>query len=224
MQWAPDGAASESPPVSETTLKLYHAVPSRSSVAMWMLEEVGEPYEIELLDLKAGDQRKPAYLAINPMGKVPTLVDGEVIVSEVAAICCYLADAYPQAKLAPPIGDPKRGAYLKWLFYGPSCIEPAMVDKALSRPPAPRSTAGWADYDTVISVLREAAGAAKPYLLGERFTAADVVIGSNLHWGMQFKLVPELPEFLAYTERIKQRPALQRQIAKDAALAKQYAD
>jgi glutathione S-transferase len=201
-------------------LTLYHASPSRSSIVHWMLEELGEPYKLEVLNLRAGDQRKPAYLAINPMGKVPTLKDGDVVVSEVAAICCYLADAYPKAKLAPPIGDKRRGDYLKWLFYGPSCLEPAMIDKALNRPPAPRSTAGWADYDTVIEVLRSAVGA-REYLLGEQFTAADVVIGSGLRWGMLFKMFPELPEFVTYVDRLKARPAMQRQLAKDEELAKQ---
>jgi glutathione S-transferase len=209
------------PDAKQPRLKLYHATPSRSSVTLWMLEEVGEPFTIELLSLKNGDQRKPEYLAINPMGKVPTLDDGGTIVSEVSAICCYLADAYPKAGLAPPIGDKLRGPYLKWLFYAPSCIEPAIIDKAMNRPPPPRSTAGWADYDTVIEVLREATGKASPYLLGERFTAADVVVGSSLRWGMQFKLLPELPEFLAYTQMLAKRPALQRQIAKDEAYARQ---
>jgi glutathione S-transferase len=201
-------------------LTLYHTSPSRSSIVHWMLEELGEPYKLEVLNLKAGDQRKPAYLAINPMGKVPTLKDGDVVVSEVAAICCYLADTYPKAKLAPPIGDRRRGDYLKWLFYGPSCLEPAMIDKALNRPPAPRSTAGWADYDTVIEVLRSAVGA-REYLLGEQFTAADIVIGSGLRWGMLFKMFPELSEFVTYVDRLKARPAMQRQLAKDEELAKQ---
>jgi glutathione S-transferase len=201
-------------------LTLFHASPSRSSIVHWMLEELGEPYKLEVLNLRAGDQRKPAYLAINPMGKVPTLKDGDVVVSEVAAICCYLADTYPKAKLAPPIGDKRRGDYLKWLFYGPSCLEPAMIDKALNRPPAPRTTAGWADYDTVIEVLRSAVGA-REYLLGEQFTAADIVIGSGLRWGMLFKMFPDLPEFVTYVDRLKARPAMQRQLAKDEVLAKQ---
>jgi glutathione S-transferase len=201
-------------------LTLYHAAPSRSSTAMWMLEELGEPYRLEVLSLKAGDQRKPAFLAVNPMGKVPALKDGDVVVTEVAAICCYLADTYPKAKLAPAIGDKRRGEYLKWLFYGPSCLEPAMIDKALGRPPAPRSTAGWADYDTVIDVLRNGVSG-REFLLGEQFSAADVVIGSGLRWGMQFKLLPELPEFTTYVGRLKARPAMQRQLAKDEELAKQ---
>ena len=205
-------------------LKLYHASPSRSSVTLWMLEELGEPYEVELLSLKNGDQRKPEYLAVNPMGKVPTLDDAGTNVSEVSAICCYLADAYPKAGLAPAVHDKLRGPYLKWLFYVPSCVEPAVLDKAMNRPAAPRSTAGWADYDTVIEVLRAATAKAAPYLLGERFTAADVVVGSSIRWLMQFKLIPELPEFVAYTNTLKKRPALQRQLAKDEAYARQTSD
>lgn len=205
---------------SSPKLTLYHAAPSRSSVVRWMLEELGEPYKLEVLNLKASDQRKPDYLAINPMGKVPTLKDGDTVVTEVAAICCYLADKYPKAKLAPAIDDARRGDYLKWLFYGPSCLEPAMIDKALNRPPAPRTTAGWADYDTVMEVLRSAV-TGREYLLGEQFSAADVVIGSGLRWGMLFKMVPELSEFVAYVERLKKRPAFQRALAKDEAIAKQ---
>jgi len=203
-------------------LTLYHAAPSRSSIVHWMLEELGEPFKLEVLSLKAGDQRKPDFLAVNPMGKVPALKDGDVVVTEVAAICCYLADTYPKAKLAPPIGDKRRGEYLKWLFFGPSCLEPAMIDKALGRAPAPRTTAGWADYDTVIEVLRNGVRG-REYLLGEQFTAADVVIGSGLRWGMLFKMIPELAEFTAYVGRLKARLAMQRQLAKDEALAKQAA-
>src|SRR5262245_47252849 len=203
---------------STPKLTLYHAVPSRGATARWMLEEVGEPYALKLLDLKAGDQRKPDYLALNPMGKVPTLVDGDTVVTEVAAICCYLADAYPKAKLAPAVGDKRRGPYLKWLFYGPSCVEPAMTDKAMKREPIARSTAGWGDYDTVVEVLRTAV-AKGPWLLGEQFTAADLVIGSTIRFGTIFGMLPELPEFLAYRERILARPALQRQLALDKELA-----
>src|SRR4051812_36766659 len=109
-------------------LTLYHASPSRSSIALWMLEEIGEPYEVKVLDLAMGDQQKPDYLALNPMGKVPTLKHGDAVVSEVAAICAYLADAFPHAGLTVPVGDPRRGTYLKWLFYGPGVLEPAVTD------------------------------------------------------------------------------------------------
>src|SRR5258705_12766040 len=114
-------------------LTLYHASPSRSSIALWMLEEIGEPYEVKMLDLAKGDQQKPDYLALNPMGKVPTLKHGEAVVSEVAAICTYLADALPHAGLTVPVGDPRRGVYLKWLFYGPGVLEPAVTDRAFPR-------------------------------------------------------------------------------------------
>ena len=207
-------------PADTSHLKLYTAAPSRGSIARWMLEEIGAPYEVELIDLKAGDQRRPAYLALNPMGKVPTLVHDGVAISEAAAICCYLADAFPDAGLAPPIGDKRRGPYLKWLFFAPACIEPVMIEKAVNREPAPRGTAGWGDYDTVVSVLR-AALAKGPYLLGEQFTAADVVVGATIRWGMLFNLLPHPPEFRDYLARLSARPAMQRQIALDAAPAQQ---
>jgi glutathione S-transferase len=121
------------PEEQKPRLKLYHASPSRSSIVLWMLEELGEPYAIELLDLKKGDQHNPQYLAINPMGKVPALDDGGTIITEVSAICCYLADTFPKAGLAPPIGDTDRGPYLKWLFYGPSCVWSIMRNTAPRR-------------------------------------------------------------------------------------------
>jgi glutathione S-transferase len=201
------------------TLALYHAAPSRSSIARWMLEEVGEPYDIHLLRLANGDQLKPDYLAINPMGKVPALRHRDVVVTEAAAICTYLADAFPRARLSVPIGDPRRGIYLKWLFFGPSCIEPAIIDRASPRKEeARRGMLGYGDFDTVMDAVAKVV-AKGPYLMGEQFTAADVVIGSTLRWGMMFKLIPERPEFAAYIERLKQRPALQRALALDQELA-----
>lgn len=200
------------------SLTLYHAAPSRSSIAHWMLEEVGEPYELYILSLKDGDNRKPDYLKVNPMGKVPTVKHGDTVITEAAAICSYLADAFPQAGLSVPIGDARRGVYLKWLFFGPGCIEPAVTDKAFPRAEAPpRSTLGYGDYDTVMNVLADALRTG-PHLLGAQFTAADVVIGSTLRWGMQFKLIPERPEFMAYAARLAARPALKRAQAKDAEL------
>ena len=200
-------------------LTLYHAAPSRSSIVRWMLEEVGEPYEIQLLSLSKGENRAPDYLAVNPMGKVPALRHGDSVITEAAAICAYLADEFPRAKLNVPLGDARRGPYLKWLFFGPSCIEPAMMDRAFPRKEeARRAALGYGDFDTVIKVLTDAM-ARGPYILGEQFTAADVVIGSTLRFGMLFKLLPEQPEFTAYTGRLAQRPALQRAEAKDKELA-----
>ena len=200
-------------------LTLYHAAPSRSSITRWMLEEIGEPYDIHLVSLANGDNRAPDYLAVNPMGKVPALRHGDVVITEAAAICTYLADEFPRAKLNVPIGDPRRGVYLKWLFFGPSCIEPAMMDRAFPRKEeARRAALGYGDFDTVMDVVAKAV-ANGTYLLGEHFTAADVVIGSGLRFGMMFKLLPERPEFTAYVGRLAQRPALQRVDVKDKELA-----
>ena len=199
-------------------LTLYHAAPSRSSVTRWMLEEIGEPYEIKLLRLSEGDQQKPDYLAINPMGKVPALQHGDVVITESAAICTYLADAFPQARLNVPIGDPRRGIYLKWLFFGPGCLEPAVIDRAAPRKEEPRrAMLGYGDFDTVMNVLAKAVEKG-PWLMGDQFTAADVVIGANIRWGMIFKLLPERKEFLDYSARIAARPAAQRAEAKDKEL------
>jgi glutathione S-transferase len=200
-------------------LTLYHAAPSRSSIARWMLEEIGEPYELKLLRLSEGDQQKPDYLAINPMGKVPALQHGDVVITESAAICTYLADAFPKAGLGIPIGDPRRGIYLKWLFFGPGCLEPAVIDRAAPRKEEPRrAMLGYGDFDTVMNVLAKAVEKG-PWLMGEQFTAADVVIGANIRWGMIFKLLPERKEFLDYAARIAARPAAQRAEAKDKELA-----
>jgi glutathione S-transferase len=200
-------------------LLLYHAVPSRSATVRWMLEEVGEPYDIRLLNLAEGEQRKPEYLAVNPQGKVPALSHKGVVVTEVAAICAYLADEFPKARLNVSVGDPRRGVYLQWLFFGPSCIEPAITDRAFPRKEAPRAGAlGYRDIDQLADIIAKAV-AKGPYLLGEQFTAADVVIGSGVRWGTMFKLIPERPEFGPYVARLAQRPALQRAEAKDKAVA-----
>jgi glutathione S-transferase len=200
-------------------LTLYHAVPSRSSITRWMLEEIGQPYDVHVLDLKRGDQRQAAYRALNPMGKVPALRHGDAVITESAAICAYLADEFPQARLNVPVGDPRRGVYLKWLFFGPSCIEPAITDRAFPRQePPPSASLGYGDFDTAMTVLADAVRKG-PYLMGEQFTAADVVIGSTVRWGTMFKLIPERAEFAAYTARLAERPALQRAEAKDKALA-----
>jgi glutathione S-transferase len=200
-------------------LILYHIAPSRSSIVHWMLEEVGQPYRLEVLDHKKGENRQAAYLAVNPMGKVPALKHGDVVITEAAAICCYLADAFPDAGLSVPLGDRRRGPYLKWLFFGPSCLEPAIIDRMFKRREAPPASAlGYGDFDTVLNVV---AGAVQPgpFLLGEQFTAADVVIGSDLRWGMMTGAVPERAEIVAYTARFAERPALKRAFAKDTELA-----
>ncbi|HZP75189.1 MAG TPA: glutathione S-transferase family protein [Pseudolabrys sp.] len=204
-------------------LTLYHASPSRSSIVLWMLEEVGEPYDIHLLSLQKGEQQKPDYLAVNPMGKVPALKHGDTVITEVAAICTYLADEFPKANLAVPVGSPQRGVYLKWLFFAPSCIEPAVTDRASPRKEVPRrGMLGYGDFDTCMNVVAQAVSKG-PWLMGEQFTAADVLVGSHLRWGMMFKMIPPRPEFTAYVERIIKRPAAQRAEAKDKELSAQAA-
>jgi glutathione S-transferase len=202
-------------------LVLYHAAPSRSSIVHWMLEELGQPYELQMVSFKRGENRQPAYLAVNPMGKVPALKHGDTVITEAAAICAYLADEFPQAGLNIPVGDPRRGTYLKWLFFGPSCVEPAIAERAFPRKEAPaRSALGFGDFDTVVDVLAKAAAAASPYLVGNKFTAADVIIGSGLRWGSMFKLLPDRAEFKPYLATLAERPALRRATEKDAELQK----
>lgn len=200
-------------------LTLYHAAPSRSSIVLWMLEELGQPYDIKLIKLSVGDNLKPDYLATNPMGKVPALKHGDTVITEAAAICTYLADEFPGAKLSIPVGTPRRGVYLKWLFFGPSCIEPAVIDRAAPRKEeARRGMLGYGDFDTVMSVVAQAV-AKRPWLMGEQFTTADVIVGANIRWGMMFKMIPPRQEFLDYAARIAARPAAQRAEAKDKDLA-----
>jgi glutathione S-transferase len=188
-----------------------------------MLEELGGPYDIKLLRLSAGENMKPDYLAINPMGKVPALKHGDTVITELAAICTYLADEFPEKKLNVPIGTPKRGVYLKWLFFGPGCLEPAVVDRAMPRKEeGRRATLGYGDFDTTMNVLAKAVEKG-PWLMGDQFTAADVVIGANIRWGMIFKMVPERKEFVDYAARIAARPAAQRADAKDKELGAQAA-
>ena len=199
-------------------LTLCHIAPSRSSVVLWMLEEIGEPFNLHVL--KRGENREPDYLAINPMGKVPALRHGDAIITEGAAICCYLADAFPQAKLNIPIGDPRRGPYLKWLFFNPGAIEPAIMDRAFKRAEeAPRQSLPYGDFDTTMNVVAHAVTPG-PFLMGEQFTAADVVIGSGLRWATVFNLIPPRQEFADYVARFIDRPAAKRATARDQELAK----
>ncbi len=200
-------------------LLLYHAAPSRSATARWMLEEIGEPYDVRLLKLSENEQNKPEYLAVNPQGKVPALKHKGVVITEVAAICAYLADEFPKAGLSISPGNPRRGVYLHWLFFGPSCIEPAITDRAFPRKDPPRAGAlGYRDIDMLADLVARAVTPG-PWLMGEQFTAADVVIGAAVRWGTMFKLIPERPAFADYSARLAARPALQRSEAKDKALS-----
>jgi glutathione S-transferase len=200
-----------------TDLTLFHASPSRSSVTLWMMEELGQPYDLKVIDLAKGDQLTPDYAAINPMGKVPALRHKGVLVTEVAAICTYLADEFPKARLNIPVGQPERGIYLKWLFFGPSVFEPAMTDKNFPRAGAvPARAIGWRPLPQVLDVI-ESGLRPGPYLMGEHFTAADVVIGSGLRWGMMFGLLEPRARFKEYVSHLEERPAHKRAGERDAA-------
>src|SRR5258706_542774 len=173
---------------------------SRPFSALWLMEETGKPYERVLTDISAGAQKMPEYLAINPMGKVPALKDGDATMAEAAAICAYVAERYPEAKLAPPPGDPSRARYLYWLFFGPGCIEPAMVQIATKIEMNPVA-AGWGDAQRVIDVLDKALEKG-PWIIGETFSAADIVIGSGLNFAVRlFKMIPSRPSVDPYIAR-----------------------
>jgi glutathione S-transferase len=189
-------------------MQLYWSPRSRSFTALWLMEETRQPYERVLVDISTGAQKKLEYLAINPMGKVPALKDGEATLAESAAICAYVAERYPKAKLAPPIGDVMRAKYLYWLFFAPGCVEPAMVQIATKIEMNPVA-AGWGDSQRVFDVL-DAALEKGPWILGENFSAADIAIGSALNFSVRlFKMVPSRPAFEAYLERCVDRPAFQ---------------
>jgi glutathione S-transferase len=201
-------------------LMFYTAVPSRGAVVRWMLEEVGAPYDVTVLDLKAGEQNRPAYRAINPHGKVPALKYKGQVTTEVAAICALLADEFPQKQLNIPVGDPRRGPYLTWLFFNPSAIEPAMMDSKFPRKEAPPATAiGYRDMNALLDVI-EGALKGKTFLMGDRFTAADVVTGSGLRFGMGFGMIPQRPALVEYVGRLTAREAFKRASAKDEAAKK----
>jgi len=199
-------------------LRLYHNPQSRSTTVHTMLHELAEPFEIVPVDLKAGDHKAPAFLKINPMGKIPVLVDGDAIVTETPAILTYLADKYPKAGLAPAVDAPERGPYLRWMFFYGSCVEPAVMDHFLKRE-SPATSAGWGKLEDVIETLSTALKPG-PWLLGSRFSAADVMMGSGLGYLLMFKILPERPELLDYVARFQARPAYQAAKAADAARLK----
>ncbi len=197
------------------TLTLFHAPNSRSSGAVLLNEELGAPCALHLLNMRAGEQRQPAYLAINPMGKVPALLHGDALITEQVAVFLYLADLFPEAGLAPPLGDRLRGPYLRWMAFYAGCFEPAVVDRALHREPGAPSMSPYGDFDTMFGTL-VAQLTPGPWLLGDRFTAADVLWGMALTWVTAFKLLPETPEIRAYIDRFAARPAMARVTARDA--------
>jgi glutathione S-transferase len=187
-------------------LTLYGTVMSRTFTARWMLGEVGVEYRFENVDIRKGEQKRPEYLALNPMGKVPTLRDGDVVVTENVAICLYLADRYGYGTLAPRVEDPARGTYLRWAVFAGTVLEPG-----IGQPHADPTTAfrvGWGDFESVLRSLEHAI-APGPYVLGERFSAADVALGAVVSFALTTKALPERPPFVAYDRRLAARPAYQ---------------
>ena len=191
-------------------LVLYTNPMSRGRVARWMLEEIGAPYNVEVVDY-ASTMKEPAYLAINPMGKVPALRHGDAVVTETAAICAYLADAFPQARLAPPPGDRLRAPYYRWLFFCAGPYEAASSNKVLGFvvPPERERMMGYGNIGKVLSTL-EAAVSSGDYLVGNSFTAADVYVGSQIGFGMMFGMLEARPAFERYWQRLSARPAFVR--------------
>jgi len=197
-------------------MKLYHRPQSRSVRPRWLLEEIGAPYELITLDHAKGEDKTPAYLKIHPHGAVPAFVDGDLAMFESAAICLYLADKFPDKHLAPAIGTPARGLYYQWMLYSIATLEPPVLQifmNTVMLPEAERSAAaveqGRKTFGEVANVLSQAL-AGKPFLLGQQFSAADVMIGSTLGWGQFMGLLEGRPELGAYVKRLSERPAFQR--------------
>ena len=191
---------------------------SRSRIVRWMLEEITQPYQVVALEYGAA-MKSPEYLAINPMGKVPAIVHDGVVVTECAAICAYLADAFPQAGLAPPANSRLRGPYYRWLFFGAGPIEQAVAAKMVNLEPTieQRSSLGFGCMEDVLGTV-EGAVKDRTYLVGDGFTAADLYLASHLSWGMNFGTIEKRPAFEAYVERHLQRPAARRADEIDNAL------
>jgi glutathione S-transferase len=204
-------------------LVFYTNPQSRGRMVRWMLEEVGQPYRTEVLDYGT-TMKAPAYLAINPMGKVPALAHGDAVVTECAAICAYLADAFPQAKLAPPPGDRLRAPYYRWMFFAAGPIEAAVSNKALGLVvPAERERMmGYGTVDRALATLEDAVSQSQ-YLVGDAFSAADLYVGSHLAFGMMFGTIDKRPAFQQYVQRLTARPAFIRAQELDNALIQKAA-
>jgi glutathione S-transferase len=201
-------------------LVFFHNPQSRALIVHWMLEEIGQPYELKLVRFDRGDNRKPEFLAINPMGKLPTLIHRGIVVTESAAVCAYLADAFPSVGLAPAQNDPARATYLRWMFFGAGCLEPALVDQMLKRPSAEKRALGYGSYEDTLNTLEKALQPG-PFILGDRFSAADVYLGSEMQWGLMTKALEPRPAFSAYLERATARPAHKRVLEQNEKLAAQ---
>jgi len=195
--------------MSDAGLIFYHSPKTRSSCILALLEELEAPYSLHDLNFRIGAQRRPEYLAINPMGKVPAIVHDGVLVTELAAIVIYLADAFAQKNLAPAIGDPLRGPYLRWLVFYGAAFEPALLDRLTSREAPPRGMNPYGDFDTTMTVVKTQL-AQGPYILGARFTAADLLWGMAVRMFIGFGALPAAPVLTDYAARICTRPSIVR--------------
>jgi len=202
--------------MSDSKLILHYAPRSRSSTIRVLMDELGMPYDLHVLNMRAGELKSPAYRAINPLGKVPALQHGDTIVTEAIAIALYLADLYPQAGLTPALTDPRRGEYMRWMVFYAASFEPAVVDRAVGNV-IPPETAPYGSYDKVMEILAAHLEGA-PYMLGDRISVADIIWGAAFRWLLMFKLVPELPVFTEYAARITSRPSFQAVLADEIRL------
>jgi len=190
-------------------MKLFWAPQTRSTRALWMLEEAGIDYEMELVDIRSPDRKdSDEFLVASPMGKVPAIVDGDAAMSESAAICLYVADRYCTGSLAPALDDPRRGKYLYWAMYTPAVVEPAMAEKFSKMEPSPVRN-GWGDFEQMIRVFDEGLEG-KDWILGSQFTAADVMLGSSAVFMRMFEMLPDTKNIGGYADRCLERPAFQR--------------
>lgn len=192
-------------------IKLHHHPYSRAAGVVWMLEEVGQPYELHHVDLRAGDQKQADHLSKNRMGKIPVVEDGDVLISEGAAIGLYLADRYAPGTLAPRVDEADRGPFLRWCFFSPSVIEPAAAANA-GNWQTRAGAVGWGRYEDMLDTL-ETAVATGPWLLGDRFSMADVIAGGTARFLLQFKMLDARPAITAWIDRLNARPAYQRATA-----------
>jgi len=206
--------------MNKQPVRLYYHPLSRAENVLWMLEELGRPYELEYVDVHSGAQRTPAFLALNPMGKLPVLVDGDTVVTESAAIGLYLADRYGLGRLAPRFDDPARGAYLRWSLFAPSVLEPGAYAKA-AKWEYQAASAGWGTYEAMLAAI-DSAIADGPWLLGDRFSMADVIFGGTVRNLLRFELLEARPGVTAYVARLCERPAARATQAKTAAMVEQY--
>lgn len=207
---------------STDRITLHYMPQTRAAGTRIILEELGAPYDLHVMNMKAGENREPGYLSINPLGKVPAIEHRGKLVTEQIAIAIYLGDLFPQAGLTPAVDDPDRGPYLRWLVYYAACFEPALMDKFRNVDPGPITQSVYGNYELMLDVLEDALSKG-PYILGDRLSLADIQWGVALRWTMMFGLVPERPRFVEYRDRLIARPSFAKVWREDAAMAEKHA-